>query len=152
MYFDDEVIEVVDRSTLKVVAHGYQEGGLYCLKYFTSSLQSNNSHLHQLFSPSKALLTDEVSHLWHHRLLGHTPVATLQHLVSHNMVEGLPKLCKTHHVCPSCAKIKLSRSSFPEEASHRASRILELIHDDLAGPLEVESLVGGFKVLSFTCG
>ena len=60
------------------------------------------------------------------------------------MVEGLPKLCKTHHVCPSCAKGKLSRSSFPEEASHRASHILELIHADLAGPLEVEAL-GGSK-------
>ena len=68
MYFDDEVIEVVDRSSLKVVAHGYQEGGLYRLKSFTSSLQSNDSHLHQLFSPSKALLSDEESHLWHHRL------------------------------------------------------------------------------------
>ena len=136
------MIEVIDRKSLKV-ANGYQEGGLYRLKSFTSSLQSSDSHLHQLFSPSKALLSDDESHLWHHRL-GHTPVATMQQLVSHNMVEGLPKLRKTHHVCPSCAKGKLSRSSFPEEASHRASHILELIHADLAGPLEVESL-GGSK-------
>ena len=68
----------------------------------------------------------------------------LQQIVSKEMAHGLPQLRHPHHVCSSCAKGKQHRASFPEEATYRATRILELVHADLAGPLEVDSL-GGSK-------
>ena len=59
------------------------------------------------------------------------------------MVTGLPSLhVPRHHVCPSCALGKQHRASFPTEATHRASCVLELIHANLAGPMEVVSLGG----------
>ena len=59
------------------------------------------------------------------------------------MVTDLPHLQVPHHqVCSSCDLGKQHRASFPSEASHRAHHVLELIHADLAGPMEVPSLGG----------
>lgn len=58
-------------------------------------------------------------------------------------MNGLPKLHNPHHhICSSCAQGKQHQASFPEEASHRATHILELVHVELAGPMEVASLGG----------
>ena len=117
VYFDDDVIEVIDQS-LSVVAHGYQSGGLYCFSYFSSQIPLHDSHIHQLFATPQTLLTKEESDLWHSRF-GHGPYATLQQLFSKSMVTGLPKL-KTprHHVCSSCALGKSHQVPCPLEASH----------------------------------
>ena len=59
------------------------------------------------------------------------------------MVTGLPQLqVPCHHVCSSCAFGNQHRASFRLEATHQATHILELIHVDLAGPMEVLSLGG----------
>ena len=49
VYFDDDVVEVIDRSSLSIVAHGSQQGGLYHITSFSSHQSLHNSHLHQLF-------------------------------------------------------------------------------------------------------
>ena len=68
---------------------------------------------------------------------------TLQHISSKEMVHGLPILSNPHHhICPSCAQGKQHQEFFVEAASHRATRILELVHVDAIGPMEVESLGG----------
>ena len=76
VYFDDEVVEVIDRSSLSLVAHGTQRGGLYYVSSFSSSLSKHESHLYQLFASSKAFLTKEASDLWHAQY-GHFSHATL---------------------------------------------------------------------------
>ena len=47
-----------------------------------------------------------------------------------------------HHVCSSCAAGKLHQDPFPSQASSQAQQALELIHANLAGPLEVPSIGG----------
>ena len=137
-------MEVIDRSSLSIVAHGSQQGGLYHITSF-SSHQSliDDSHLHQLFASHQALLSKEANDLWHSRF-GHVSPSTLQQLFSKSMVTGLPKPhIPRDHVCSSCAMGKLHRASFPLEGfTLRATRILELVHVDLAGPMEVSTLGG----------
>ena len=103
VYFNDDVVEVIDRQSLSLVAHGYQSGGLYYVSSFSSQMSLHDSHIHQIFATPQVLLTKEESDLWHSRF-GHVPYATLQQLFSKSMVTGLPKLKPPcHHVCSSCA-------------------------------------------------
>ncbi|MCO5595838.1 hypothetical protein L7F22_049889 [Adiantum nelumboides] len=147
VYFDDEVVEVIDHTSLSLVAHGTHRDGLYYVNSFTSTLSPHESHLHKLFSSSKALLTKEECALWHSRY-GHVPYATLHQLFTKEMVVGLPKLKEPRHqVCSSCAAGKLHCTPLPLHVSWRASRALELIHADLTGPLEVPTLGGSLYYL-----
>lgn len=50
--------------------------------------------------------------------------------------------------CVTCAKGKQSRKPFPNEVA-RATKLLELIHTDLCGPMSVSSLGGAKYYISF---
>ena len=127
---------------MSLVANGYHSDGLYYISSFTSQMPSQESHLHQLFAPSKALFSKEENTLWHSRF-GHVPYDTLLQLFSKSMVTGLPHLqVPRHQVCFSCALGKQHRASLPSKSTHPASLILELIHVDLASPMEAPSLGG----------
>ena len=127
---------------MSLVANGYHSDGLYYISSFTSHMPTEESHLHQIFSSPKALLSKEENTLWHSQF-GHVPYETSLQLFSKSMVTGLPQPhVPRHQVCSSCALGKQHRASFPLESTNRATRILELIHVDLAGPMEVPSLGG----------
>ena len=51
---------------------------------------------------------------------------------------------KVNKLCHDCVHSKQTRSSFPSQSSYRAEKPLELIHADLCGPIEPETL-GGSK-------
>nr|GEY04740.1 uncharacterized mitochondrial protein AtMg00810-like [Tanacetum cinerariifolium] len=55
------------------------------------------------------------------------------------MVMGLPNI-NDIEFCKGCVLGKQSRTSFPIGKSWKASRHLELVHDDLCGPMNTESL------------
>ena len=118
VYFDEDVIEVIDRQSLSLVANGYHSDGLYYVSSFTSQMPSQESHLHQLFAPSKALLSKEENTLWHSQF-GHVPYDTLLQLFSKSMVTGLPHLqVPRHQVFSSCALGKQHRASRPLKSTH----------------------------------
>lgn len=58
------------------------------------------------------------------------------------MVHGLPHLEKIDGVCEGCRLGKQHRDWFPKEQAWRASYPLELVHTDLCGPMQNESIVG----------
>ncbi|KAG7533536.1 Zinc finger CCHC-type superfamily [Arabidopsis thaliana x Arabidopsis arenosa] len=80
--------------------------------------------------------------LWHKRL-GHMNVQTLIKIVNAGVGRGVPKLSdKLDAVCSACNKgkqIKVNHKKIPEIGS---KKILELIHMDLMGPVQVESING----------
>jgi hypothetical protein len=43
--------------------------------------------------------------------------------------------------CLVCAKANITRTPFPRQASHRATRLLERVHSDICGPVHVSPLV-----------
>jgi hypothetical protein len=65
------------------------------------------------------------------------------------MVIGLPELEVQHQVCESCVLGKHHREVFPSAATFRAKSPLELVHIDLCGPMQTESIGGSFYVLTF---
>ncbi|KAH0682508.1 hypothetical protein KY290_023330 [Solanum tuberosum] len=88
----------------------------------------------------------ENANLWHRRL-GHVSSSLLNKLVSRDLVRGLPKLkFSDKKVCDACVKGKQIRSSFKQKKQVSSSRVLELIHMDLCGPVKIQSR-GGKKYI-----
>ncbi|KAJ8633442.1 hypothetical protein MRB53_026778 [Persea americana] len=94
---------------------------------------------------SKALVVTETEQavLWHHRY-GHLHSKGLKVLSTKEMVLGLPEVGE-FEVCEGCLYGKQTRASFPTGKAWRASKILELLHADLCGPMSTSSLGGKFK-------
>jgi len=87
--------------------------------------------------------------LWHRRL-GHLGVDNLRRLVANNLVKGINfNDNKTLSFCESCCDGKNHRSPFPKSSTTKRSSPLELIHSDVCGKLNPNSLGGGNYFVTF---
>lgn len=87
--------------------------------------------------------------IWHHKL-GHINYKHLMTLASSGSVRGIPKLMtKVVEVCPPCQFGKQKCESHSLKQAIRTGQIMELLHMDLMGPMQIES-VGGKKYI-FVC-
>ena len=105
---------------------------------------SGRLYLLKLYTLENCLqVSEDATWKWHQRY-GHLNFDYLISLSSENMVRGLPMMHKVDKLCHDCVHSKQIRSSFPSHSSDRAEKPLELIHADLCGPIEPETL-GGSK-------
>ncbi|XP_069150821.1 uncharacterized protein [Solanum lycopersicum] len=75
--------------------------------------------------------------------LGNVSSSLLSKLISKDLVRGLPKLkFAENKICEAYVKGKQIRSSFKPKKQVTSSRVLELLHMDLCGPLKVQSRNG----------
>ncbi|CAL9003549.1 unnamed protein product [Prunus brigantina] len=65
------------------------------------------------------------------------------------MVTGLPVLTEMKDVCEGCVSGKHHREKFDKEGAWRASCPLELVHTDLCGPMQNESIGGNRYFITF---
>ena len=70
--------------------------------------------------------------LWHARF-GHLSFDALGRL--EKMVRGLPHIEQAGELCDSCLVGKQRRLPFPKAAKYHAVDALELVHNDLYGPI-----------------
>ncbi len=90
---------------------------------------------------------DEGAMLWHERL-GHLNMARLKDLDA--MVNGMNlKEVPLHHVCEICIESKHQRKFFPKDETTRASKLLELVHSDVCGPMKTTSRGGARYFVTF---
>jgi hypothetical protein len=64
------------------------------------------------------------------------------------MVKGLPIFKEKIPPCESCMLGKHKRTSF-SQSSTQAKQHIELVHTDLCGPMQIESIGGRFYFLTF---
>ncbi|XP_019093239.1 PREDICTED: uncharacterized protein LOC109129445 [Camelina sativa] len=87
--------------------------------------------------------------LWHQRL-GHMNTRNLATLVNKEIIRGVPKLKgENNMVCGPCnqgKQVKIQHKKVPDVQSKLA---LDLVHMDLMGPMQVESLAGKKYVFVF---
>ncbi|WJX12965.1 hypothetical protein P8452_03412 [Trifolium repens] len=77
------------------------------------------------------------------RKLGHLNLSGMKKAVTVEAIRGLPKLKITEgSICGECQIGKQTRMSHPMLEHQVTSRTLELLHMDLMGPMQVESLGG----------
>ena len=90
------------------------------------------------------------SELWHNRF-GHLNNKYLKEMSSKKMVEGLSIVSgKEESSCEACIMGKMQKISCPKESQHRATKLLEVIHSDVCGPMQVDSVGGSRYLLTFT--
>lgn len=70
-------------------------------------------------------------------------------LTSHQMVCGLPKVGGLKDVCEACPLGKHARKSFPKGEAWRTSYTLQLVHYDICGPMQTQSLGKNSYFLTF---
>ena len=91
--------------------------------------------------------------LWHQRF-GHLNMNEIKRLSRNDDIVVGMKVDKGVHFydkgCEPCALGKMHRLPFPKQSENRASRTLEIVHTDLCGPLQVDSLGGSRYFLTFT--
>nr|GEU30853.1 putative ribonuclease H-like domain-containing protein [Tanacetum cinerariifolium] len=77
---------------------------------------------------------------WHRRL-GHLNVKTMNKLVRHNLVRGLPtKSFDNDHTCTACLKGKQHKASCKSKLVNSITTPLHTLHMDLFGPTSVSSI------------
>jgi transposase InsO family protein len=121
--FDQNKATVVDTRTNETVGVATRTRNLYVL----------NSQ-RQLHLVAALVATDlQTQQEWHQRL-GHPSNARLREMVSKNMADDLPtfKVDMTWQ-CTACMQGKAKAQPFPRSTT-RASKPLELVHSDIAGP------------------
>ena len=80
--------------------------------------------------------------LWHQKL-GHLHLRGMKKIISMEAVRGIPRLqIDEGRVCGECQVGKQTRMSHPKTRHLTTSKVLELLHMDLMGPMQVESLGG----------
>ena len=84
----------------------------------------------------------EVNWLWHKRL-SHLNFKTLNVLAKNNLVRGLPLLrFEKDRLCGACEKGKGHRATFKTRNAMTVKRCFHMLHMDLFGPVNVQSIKG----------
>nr|GEW38128.1 hypothetical protein [Tanacetum cinerariifolium] len=100
----------------------------------------NNIVPHKDLTCLVAKASVDESMLWHRRL-GHLNFKTMNKLVRHNLVKGLPFKCfENDHTCVACLKGKQHKASCKTKLVNSVSKPLHTLHMDLFGPTSVSSL------------
>ena len=140
VYFSNSKCFIRDRRK-KLIAVGQKQDELY--NVYTKSVHVNlvrdriSSHL----------LTKE--DLWHYQY-GHLNVKNLQMLARDNLVTDYDYApSKEIQFCESCLEGKQHRNPFPNISANRAKEALELVHTDVCGKLNANSLSNSKDFLTF---
>nr|GEZ96427.1 hypothetical protein [Tanacetum cinerariifolium] len=104
------------------------------------SIELNNIVPHKDLTCSVAKASDDKCILWHRRL-GHLNVKTMNKLVRHNLVRGLPTKCfDNDHTCIAFLKGKQHKASCKSKLVNSVTKPLHTLHMDLFGPTSVSSI------------
>nr|GEV78804.1 putative ribonuclease H-like domain-containing protein [Tanacetum cinerariifolium] len=104
------------------------------------SIDLNNIVPHKDLTCLVAKASVDECMLWHRRL-GHLNFKTMNKLVRHNLVRGLPTKCfENDHTCTACLKEKQLKASCKSKLVNSISKPLHTLHMDLFGPTSVSSI------------
>nr|GEU59528.1 hypothetical protein [Tanacetum cinerariifolium] len=104
------------------------------------SINLNNVLPHKDLTYLVAKASADECMLWHRRLC-HLNIKTMNRLVRHNLVRGLPSKCfDNDHTCVACLKGKKHKASCKTKLVNSVTKPLHTLHMDLFGPTSVSSL------------
>lgn len=96
------------------------------------------------------LVTEKVEQLWHRRY-GHLNHMGLKTLAEKEMVVGLPviDLKDAEATCEVCLKGKQNRERIPKRSEWKSTKGLQLVHNDICGPISPTSESGKMYIINF---
>lgn len=141
---------VISNKSGKVLATAKKgQGNLYRVSVQPTADDCNAGYVS--YTDSKPNIT-----LWHGRL-GHLNYDSIKLLKSQDLVkdftlydEILKNSTQTEmRQCDGCVMGKAHRAAMPSTATHRATKLLELVHSDVCGPMKNPSLSGARYFVTF---
>lgn len=134
--FEKEKAHIVEK-TGKTILTARKRDGLY---YFESGCKATAN-----YTPKK----DSNIMEWH-RKLGHINEIDLKKMAKDNLMYGLNLNNEDMETCETCIKGKLSRLPFVRHDDLYTIDNLEIIHSDVCGPFECDTLAGSKYYVTFT--
>ena len=113
---------------------------------FLLSLDSGDTHIHNVNTKRCKVDNDSSTYLWHCRL-GHIGIKRMKKLHSDGLLESLD--FESFDTCEPCLMGKMTRTPF-SGIMERASDLLEIVHTDVCGPMSVTTRGGYRYFLTFT--
>ena len=114
--------------------HAPLKSGLFVL-----NLDSSDTHIHNVEAKRCRVDNDSATYLWNCRL-GHIGIKRMKKLHTDGLLESLG-------TCEPCLMVKMTKTPF-SGTMERAKDLLEIIHTDVCGPMNVRS---GYRYfLTFT--
>ena len=105
------------------------------------NLDRSDTHIHNIEAKRCKVNNDSATYLWHCRL-GHIGVKRMKKLHADGLLESLD-------ACEPCLMGKMTKTPF-SGTMERATDLLEIIHTDVCGPMNVEARGGYRYVLTLT--
>ena len=103
----------------------------------------------QVVTIGHASVASSRSDLWHQRL-GHVHESRLKKCVQNEFVQGIDIEKMTElSFCEGCLAGKMCRKPFPTVGEIRSTRKLQLVHSDVCGPMQTQSIGGAKYFVTF---
>lgn len=110
-----------------IVAIGDKIGDMYWLRVAGEKVMKAEAKQH----------TKDCQHSWHRRL-GHIDPEVLKDIKRSDLATGIKVVdCGIHLTCEFCIQGKMCRPSFPKVAEKVSKNVLDIIHTDVCGPMDV---------------
>jgi transposase InsO family protein len=130
---------LIEDATGRLLCKGQRRGNLFLLE--DNDLSKG--------TPQAMVSVASSGETWHKRL-GHISLKRLKEMEGKDMVRGLKLEGSIEDmVCEHCLHGKQKRFPFKEKSGRRATRVLELVHSDVCGPMEQNSLGGAMYFVTF---
>ena len=119
-------------------------------KLLATATMKGNLYELDLHNPTETALAASTIELWHHRLAHIQPV-DIKSMQNSHAVRGLEisSDISNSKVCSGCALGKAHRTAVPKKSHSRSTKLLQVIHSDVSGPIEVPSLGGSRYFVTF---
>ena len=104
-------------------------------------LDSSDTHIHNIEAKRCKVNNDSATYLWHCRL-SHIGVKRMKKIHADWLLESLD-------ACEPCLMGKMTKTLF-SETMEQATDLLEIIHTDVCGPMNIEARGGYRYFLTFT--
>ena len=113
---------------------------------FLMNLERNTTHIHSVNTKRCKVNNDSATYLWH-CCLGHIGVKRMKKLHADGLLESLDY--ESVDACEPCLMGKMTKTPF-YGTMERAKNLLEIIHTDVCGPMNIESRDRYHYFLNFT--
>ena len=133
---------IKDQEGKTLITSGRRVGNLY-------ELGTSHTYNHSLSHVVSDLNSTNVE-LWHRRM-GHPSLHKLKIMYEDGLVHGLQIKSPNFEIplCTSCLEGKQSRKKFPKWGGRRATKLLEIVHSDICGPIQTFSHGGAKYFVTF---
>ena len=109
-------------------------------------LDRSDTHIHDIEAKRCKVNNDSATYLWHCRL-GHIGVKRMKKLHTDGLLESLDY--ESLGTCEPCLMGKMTKTPF-SGTMEQATDLLEIIHTDVCGPMNIEARGGYRYFLTFT--